>query len=162
MRAVHILASVVVAAGLASVAFSWGQKQWQSGVVASEIVKVVAESSTNEAGSNAPRPNDVSAFMRLKLNHSQKVLEGIATEDFDLIAKNSQQMGLLAQDENWKVYQTPEYRTHSAEFQRIAAALTKAGQDKNVDSAALAYIQLTMTCVNCHKHTRTIRLASAR
>lgn len=109
-----------------------------------------------------PRPNDVAAFMRLKLSHSQKVLEGVALEDFELIAKNAQQMGLLAQDENWQVFQTPEYRHHSADFQRIAADLTKAAQNKNLDGAALAYVQLTMSCVNCHKYTRGVRMASAR
>jgi len=162
MKSVHMLASVVVAIGLVSVAFAWMQKRQPSRAAPKAPAKAAADASPQEPDPNAPRPNDVSAFMRVKLNLSQKVLEGIATEDFGLIAKSAQQLGLMAQDENWKVYQTPEYRTHSAEFQRIAANLTKAGQDKNVDSSALAYIQLTMTCVNCHKHTRTIRLASSQ
>ncbi len=106
-----------------------------------------------------PKPDNVAAFMQLKLTHAQKVLEGIALEDFDEIAKHSQAMGLLAQDENWRVYQTPEYREHSADFQRTAAKLTKAALDKNLDGAALAYLQLTMGCVNCHKYTRGVRIA---
>ena len=113
----------------------------------------------NAAESQIPKPNDVAAFMQLKLTHAQKVLEGIALENFDEIAKHSQAMGLLAQDENWRVYQTLEYREHSADFQRTAASLTKAALDKNLDGAALAYLQLTMSCVNCHKYTRGIRMA---
>jgi len=160
MKTVQALASVAVVVCLVSFAFGWPQRKAPGGKAPQAPVKAAAPA--QEPDPNAPRPDDVSAFMRVKLNLAQKVLEGIATEDFDEVAKNAQQMGLMAQDENWKVYQTPEYRTHSGEFQRIAANLTKAGQDKNVDSAALAYIQLTMTCVNCHKHTRTIRLASAQ
>lgn len=111
--------------------------------------------------SQAPKkPNDVADFMRLKLGHSQNVLEGIVVEDFDMIAKNSQALGLLAQDANWRVYQTPEYRHHSADFQRVTDALTQAAKDRNIDGAALAYVQLTMSCVNCHKYTRGVRMAS--
>ena len=79
-----------------------------------------------------------------------------------MIAKNSQQLALMAQDANWRVFQTPEYRHHSADFQRIADSLTKAGKDRNGDAAALAYVQLTMSCVNCHKYVRGVRMASAR
>ena len=109
-----------------------------------------------------PKPNDVGALMKLKLKHSQSILAGVAVEDFDLIAKNSQQLALLAQDANWRVFQTPEYRHHSADFQRIADNLTKAAKDRNGDAAALAYVQLTMSCVNCHKYVRGVRMASAR
>ena len=97
---------------------------------------------------------DVSEFMRLKLEHSQNVLEGVVLEDFDLIAKNAQAMALLTEDENWMVLQTPEYRTYSAEFKQIANRLTQAAKEKNLDGAALDYVQLTLNCVACHKHVR--------
>jgi cytochrome c556 len=97
--------------------------------------------------------------MRLKLEHSQKVLEGLTLEDFELAAKHAQQIALLTEDETWRVYQTLEYRHHSAEFQRIANDLTKQAQKKNLDGAALAYVQMTMSCVNCHKYVRGIRTA---
>jgi cytochrome c556 len=111
------------------------------------------------APAQGPRPNQVSDFMKLKLTHSQKVLEGIAVEDFEMIAKHAQQMGLLAQDANWMVYQTPQYRHHSADFQATAEQLSEAAKKKNLDGAALAYVQLTMSCVNCHKYTRGLKMA---
>lgn len=104
-------------------------------------------------------PNQSAAFMRLKLEHSQKVLEGLTLEDFELTAKHAQQIALLTEDETWKVFQTLEYRHHSAEFQRIANELTKQAQKKNLDGAALAYVQMTMSCVNCHKYVRGVRMA---
>lgn len=103
------------------------------------------------------KANDVSAFMRLKLEHSQKVLEGVVLEDFDMIAKHAQQLALLTEDENWQILQTPDYRQYSAEFTQIAERLKDAAQQKNVDGAALDYVQLTMNCVNCHKHVRDER-----
>ncbi len=100
--------------------------------------------------------------MQLKLKHAQKVLEGVALEDFDAIAQNAETLGLLAQDENWQVYQTLEYRQWSADFQRIANELAKSAKRKNIDEATLAYLQLTMCCVNCHKHTRSIESGAAK
>lgn len=104
-------------------------------------------------------PNNVRDFMRAKLSHSQKVLEGLTTEDYDLIAKNSQAMSLLSRATNWQVLQTQEYLQQSQDFRRSADALTEAARKKNLDGAALAYVELTMKCINCHKYVRGVRMA---
>lgn len=112
------------------------------------------------AANAAPRSADeaktdeVSKFMRLKLGYSQNVLEGVVMRDFDMIAKNAQAMALLTEDENWMLLQTPEYRTYSSEFKQIANRLTQAAKEKNLDGAALDYVQMTLNCVECHKHVR--------
>ena len=62
---------------------------------------------------NTRAEDKLSGFMKRKLAHAEKVLEGLATEDFELIAKNSQAMSLLCEDEMWAVLQTPEYRERS-------------------------------------------------
>ncbi|HVC95778.1 MAG TPA: hypothetical protein VND64_18945 [Pirellulales bacterium] len=103
---------------------------------------------------------NLAAFMRMKLDHSQKVLEGLVVEDYKLIAHHSNQMALLVLDENWMVLQTPEYRHHSADFQMVANRLTEAAREENLDGATLAYVDLTMSCVNCHKYTRGARFAA--
>lgn len=110
--------------------------------------------------SQQTRPNAVKEFMRAKLDHSQKVLEGLAVEDFDMIAKNSQAMSLLSQASNWQVLETPEYLRQSKDFQHTAEAVRDAAKKKNLDGAALAYVELTMKCVNCHKYVRGMRMAS--
>jgi len=110
---------------------------------------------------SAQQPNKVGEFMRAKLTHSQKVLEGLALEDFDLIAKHSQEMSLLSQAATWQVLQTAEYRDRSTEFRRSSDALTEAAKKKNLEAAALAYVDVTMKCVNCHKYVRHVRMAKA-
>lgn len=163
MKRYVVLAIAFVVVSAIAVSSAWTQQprrtQQQSTQPSSKAAVAPAASKDT---ADAPRPNEAAAFMHLKLNHAQKVLEGIALENFDLIAKNAEQMGLLTQDENWMVYQTVEYRQHSADFERIAGTLTKAAKAKNLDGAALAYMELTMSCINCHKHTRGIRIASAR
>lgn len=104
--------------------------------------------------STAAAQNEVAAFMKAKLVHSEKVLEGLATEDFDLIVKHSQAISLLCQDELWSVVKTVEYHERSKEFQRSVNAITEAGRQKNLDAAALAYVHTTLSCVNCHKYVR--------
>ncbi|MCO6459590.1 MAG: hypothetical protein J5I93_30110 [Pirellulaceae bacterium] len=111
-------------------------------------------------GRTQPRDN-VDTFMRAKLLHSQKVLEGLTVEDFGMIAKHSQEMSLLSQAAAWNVLQTPEYAQHSGEFRRSADALTKAALAKNLDGAALAYVDVTLKCVNCHRYVRSVRMAQA-
>ena len=101
-------------------------------------------------------PNKVRDFMRVKLSHSEKVLEGLTIEDFDLIAKNAQAMSLLSQATNWQVLQTAEYLEQSRDFRHTADALTEAAKKKNLDGAALAYVELTMKCINCHKYVRRV------
>jgi hypothetical protein len=103
--------------------------------------------------------DNVAVFMKAKLSHSQQVLKGLATEDFDLIAKNSQSMSLLCLDEIWMVLQTPEYRERSTEFRRSVDAVTEAAKKKNLEAAALGYVDVTLKCVNCHKYVRKARMA---
>ena len=98
-------------------------------------------------------------FMRAKLDHSQKVLEGLALEDFDMIAKHGQELSLLSLAASWQVLETMEYQQQSVEFRRAADALTEAAKKKNLDGAALAYVEVTMKCVNCHKYVRGTRMA---
>lgn len=104
--------------------------------------------------STASAQNEVAGFMKAKLVHAEKVLEGLATEDFDLIVKHSQAISLLCEDELWSVVKTVEYHERSKEFQRSVNAITEAARQKNLDAAALAYVNTTLSCVNCHKYVR--------
>jgi cytochrome c556 len=96
----------------------------------------------------------LAAFMRAKLVHSEKTLEGLATEDYALIAKHSQAMSLLCQDEKWSVVRTMEYDKRSEEFRRSVDAITAAAREKDLDAATLAYLDATMKCISCHKYIR--------
>ncbi len=109
-------------------------------------------------------PNDpkitTREVMKLKLESSQKVLEGIATENFVTISANAQKLVVLSQAAGWQARQTPEYKQFTAEFRRHAEALQKAARSENVDAASVAWFQLTISCVNCHRHIRGVRTVS--
>ena len=106
-------------------------------------------------GEQKDKPNDL---MRKKLQHSQKVLEGIALGDFKLIARQADELISVSKTAEWKALNTPKYEIYSNEFRRSAENLIKNAKDKNIDGATLAYVELTMNCVKCHKHVREVRM----
>jgi hypothetical protein len=124
-------------------------------LLAAGVAAVFATSALTTSVASAE--DDLSAFMKVKLRHAERVLEGLATEDYELIAKNSQAMSLLCVDEMWAVLQTPEYRERSLEFRRSVDAITEAARQKNLEAAALSYVDATMKCVSCHKYVRRTR-----
>lgn len=109
-------------------------------------------------------PNEgVRKFMRPKLDHAQRVLEGLALEDSKMIGDNAKALLKLSEAAEWQVLPGPEYVQYSSDFQRICNQLIEAANHQNVDAATLAYVQLTMNCVNCHKHVRKVqRFADAK
>lgn len=101
----------------------------------------------------------VRELMARKLDHSQKVLEGIALNDFDKITRNADELISISKTTEWKVLKTPEFELYSNDFRRSAAAMIDHSKNKNLDGAALAYVEMTLTCVKCHKHVREVRMA---
>jgi hypothetical protein len=95
-----------------------------------------------------------SFWMQKKLAYSERILAGLASEDFQEIGKNARSMNALGQLEKWVRANTPEYRTQLKLFQYANDQLIRMADDENLDSAALAYVQLTFSCVNCHKLVR--------
>jgi hypothetical protein len=103
-------------------------------------------------------PKKVSDLMRKKLTHAQKVLEGIALNDFNKIAEQAGELIEVSKAAEWRVVKTPPYEVHSNQFRRAAEGLIEKAKEKNIDGAALSYVELTMSCVKCHKHVREVRM----
>src|SRR5574339_91692 len=99
-------------------------------------------------------PVSTREFMREKLEHSQKLLGALATEDYFTLQKISERLSAMTQHADWQAFQNPDYTVFSANFRTHANALTKAAKDKDVDASTLAYVRMTMSCVDCHKFVR--------
>ena len=106
------------------------------------------------------RPPTTKEFMRDKLELSQRLLEGLALEDYDLIVSKATRLSAMSKEARWQAFQNPDYERHSVEFRRHVDALAKAARDKNLDGATLAYVRATMSCVECHKFVRGKLVAS--
>jgi hypothetical protein len=93
-------------------------------------------------------------FMRDKLELSQRVLEGLATEDYNLIIAKGTRLSAMSKEADWRVFENPDYDQQSVFFRRHVDSMVKAAKDQNLDAATLAYVRVTMSCVDCHKLVR--------
>jgi cytochrome c553 len=106
-----------------------------------------------------PKPDDAGAIMQKKLAHSQKLLEGIALADLDKVGEQARELAALSKQAEFRVLKTAQYELHANEFLRALEDIQKGVKQKNLDAAALGYLDMTMTCVRCHKHVREVRMA---
>lgn len=104
----------------------------------------------------------VRKFMRPKLANSQHILEGLSLEDYTMISENAKRLMRLSEAAEWQVLPSPEYVRYSADFQRLANELVDAANNRDLDAATLAYVQLTINCVKCHKYVRDARRVAER
>lgn len=98
-------------------------------------------------------------FMRQKLEHSKQALEGITMQDFALVAKHARKLRAMSQEAGWGSADNPDYLRHTVSFRRAVDALAAAADQRNLDGATLAYVKVTMSCVDCHKFIRGKKVA---
>jgi cytochrome c556 len=96
-----------------------------------------------------------SYWMKKKLEFAEHILAGMATADFDKISTAAHSMKNLNQIEEWaRRKNADDYRTQLHIFRFANSELVRQAEKKNIDGVALAYSQLTLSCVNCHKLLR--------
>jgi hypothetical protein len=109
-------------------------------------------------GGDPPKAPRKSSIMEKKLGAAQKVLEGLALNNMTLVKENSDLLNDLSKQAAWKLIETPRYEQYSEEFQRITLKMSNQAKQKNLDGAALSYVDLTLMCVKCHQHTREVKI----
>ena len=118
-------------------------RAWENPVEAAAVPK------TDEDKNGQERP--LAKFMRAKLTASSQVLEGLCTEDFELIAEGARSLKHVSHAEQWRVSNDAIYRQHSGEFRTGVDNVLKAAQKRQIDSAALAWTRTTLNCIECHR-----------
>lgn len=108
--------------------------------------------------STASPPSNLTPLMRMKLNRSKAILEGLTLEDFDKIGQNARSLRLLSTESGWNVIQTKEYASQSRDFQRAADMIAEAADDRDIHRAAMGYVALTVRCIECHSYMRKHRI----
>lgn len=119
------------------------------GLVPDSLAQGKQEKARPDGGETEP-----SVWMRKKLDYSREILAGLASEDFDQIARNAEAMQVMSRFEGYLRGKMPGYRTQLQVFQSANEELIKQAQADSVEGAALAFTQLTISCVNCHKQLR--------
>jgi hypothetical protein len=122
------------------------------------VVLAVLSVVTLVIGGDPPKPGKTSSIMQKKLAASQKILEGLALNNFKEIKDNAELLNDLSKQAAWKTIETPRYAQYSEEFQRLTMKMAAQAKDKNIDGVALSYVDMTLLCVKCHQHTREVRV----
>src|SRR5579864_6130285 len=130
---------------------------WQAFAPAGHGHTAVAQKEKEEvrkkpAGSRAAHE----ALMRKKLDSARSVLEGLALEDFRLIAKGAGELKAASTTAEFNVINDGYYNAYAAKFRRTTDKMEKAAREKDLDAATLAYLDMTLSCVECHKYVRVV------
>ncbi len=115
---------------------------------------LVAALTTIAVGGEDQREDNASLWMRQKLTASQNIFAGLTRGDFDTIGKNADSMTAVSHLEKWIRSDIPGYRVLMNDFEYANKSLALAAREKNLDGATVAYMQLTISCVHCHKLIR--------
>lgn len=113
---------------------------------------------TEGADTKENKEKKAPTVMQRKLIHGQRVLEGLALNDFAKIKAGADGMKECAQEASWRVLQTPKYELYSNDFVRHLEEMQTAAKNKNLEAASLAYVETTLTCIKCHQHVRDERV----
>ena len=132
--------------------FDWGTMFKK--IVTAAVLFAIGAGTLVYGFQDQPIQKDSKKFMRRKLDASRDIVKGLSIEDFDLISKRGQDLMLFSHEADWNVFQTEEYLQMSREFRGSAQRVRDAANQKNLDSATLAYFEVTLNCVRCHKYVR--------
>ncbi|MFG0294870.1 MAG: hypothetical protein ACF8PG_03105 [Maioricimonas sp. JB045] len=98
-------------------------------------------------------PADRHRLMERKLVAAQKILTSLAREDYAAMQSAADDLQELARQQ-WTTDESPRYRAHLKDFWVTLDGVSEAAAEKNLDGATLAYVQMTISCVKCHKYLR--------
>jgi hypothetical protein len=127
------------------------------GVLALHGHSQTRDAAPNPGDKKESTPTTTQVLMKDKLTFANKALDGLAVEDFGKIAESAKMMRMISRAASWYVLDSEEYTHISKNFQEQAADLERHAKEKNLDAAALDYMRISLTCVQCHKYMRQVR-----
>jgi hypothetical protein len=63
-------------------------------------------------------------------------------------------MQLMSYLEAWARADLPDYKSQLLAFERANSAIVRPARDQSLDGVTIAYTQLTISCMQCHKVVR--------
>ena len=122
------------------------------------VAAVAALTGVAEARQPAPKAPTV---MQRKLAHAKNMLEALALNDFAKVSASAAGLKECAREASGQVVKTEKYAVYSNDVIRQLDRIDDAAKKKNTDAAALAYVEITLTCVKCHQYVREERVGAA-
>lgn len=120
-------------------------------------------SSTLAVADDSRQPDEsLSAFMHTKLDASNRILEGLVTDEMKKVRSGADQLLQMSEAAQWRASNDMLYLQYSRTFRESVVALRdKAGQG-SVDGVALSWMDVTLNCIRCHEWVRNVMVAEGR
>lgn len=135
-------------------------KQWILGLLVPATIAVATAVNTGET-----REKDTEAavqvaqevpdtLMQQKLKHAQDLLSSLSIGDYDRMITHSRELQRISLEARWSQPHSPAYADYGEDFRSALERIATAAEKQNIDGAALNYVQVVLTCVQCHKVVR--------
>jgi hypothetical protein len=103
------------------------------------------------------RQGAVESLMKAKAGYAHRLLDAVVMGDLETARDQAFRLKAVAQTADWNVMDTPEYVRESEAFIRATDRLLQSAASKNPDAVALAYVDVTLSCVHCHRYVNAQR-----
>ncbi len=98
--------------------------------------------------------DDTQLYMHAKLANSQKVMEGLVTENFALIEKGAKQMKKISEAAHWPNTVDEVYQHYSVSFRKQCDKLAEQAKKQDLQAVHYTYLHMSTTCIDCHSYVR--------
>ena len=142
-------APILVALAVLVAVISVDRFVWAAGEKSAE--DKAAETANAEQGEGKKEP---SVWMKIKMNGTAGILQGLASGDFDTIKEHATRMYAFSRIEKLTKGKNEEYQLQLKMFRFANRKLIQMASAKNLEGATLAFNQMTTSCVNCHRVIR--------
>jgi hypothetical protein len=106
-----------------------------------------------ETASQSP----VETLMKAKAGYAHRLLDAVVMADLETARDQAFRLKAVAETADWNVLDTEEYAQATEAFVRATDNLLRAASSRKTEAAALAYVEVTLSCVHCHQYVRTQR-----
>jgi hypothetical protein len=122
------------------------------------VLTLIIGAGVGDSGASA-QSTRIREVMKEKLEHSQEILSAVATSNWVNLERHSLELLRLAKDPAWSALTTPEYARYSSAFLEAAEDLAEAARQRDLEIAPVAYVSLTLSCIQCHRYVGRSRVA---
>ncbi len=99
----------------------------------------------------------VESLMKAKAGYAHRLLDAVVLGELETVRDQAFRLKAIAETADWSVIDTPEYVRESDAFIRATERLQQSASSGNHDRVADAYVEITRSCVRCHRYMSSRR-----
>jgi len=106
------------------------------------------------AKSEKSPPTATKVLMHRKLVQTQILLQSLMIGNEGNLVKSLQELKTISSATSWYKFNNDVFLRYSSNFRESIDRMIKHQKEGNYEGVSMGYIQLTLTCMNCHQVVR--------